>query len=198
MTENFGGIELGSIFGGYEIVNAPADKLPQDLTSAIGNINSELLGATYQPIWYVGHQLVNGTNHFLICKEIRSTKNKNTCIVGLVLNIPAGKVGGENATIVEIIEEAKLAPEIQTAFDIAEKQLIGISYKPIAYIGSQVVRGINHFIICQARGLYPNAHPQAVIMGVNIFENNISVIGILPLNSTIKDTQTLFGYAFNW
>ena len=32
----------------------------------------------------------------------------------------------------------------------------------------------------------------------DIFENNISVIGILPLNSTIKDTQTLFGYAFNW
>ena len=198
MTKNFGGIELGGIFGGYEIVNAPADKLPQDLTSAIGNINSEILGATYQPIWYVGHQLVNGTNHFLICKEIRSTKEKNTCIVGLVLNIPAGKIGGEDATIVEIIEEAKLAPEIQTAFDTAEKQLIGVSYKPIAYIGSQVVRGTNHFIICQAKGLYPNARPQAVIMGINIFENNISVIGILPLNSIIKDTQTLFGYAFNW
>lgn len=195
MSKAFGGIELGGAFGGYEIVNEPADKLPQDLATAIGNVNSGLLGATYQPIWYVGHQLVNGTNHFLICKEIRSTKDKNTSIVGLVVNIPPGTIDGEGASVVEIIEEAKLSPEIQAAFETAEKQLVGVSYKPIAYVGSQVVRGVNHFIICQAKGIYPGAEPYPVVMVINIFDGNVSIVNISGL---LPEKGNLFGYAFNW
>jgi len=30
MAKNFGGIELGGTFGGYEILNIPANKLPQE------------------------------------------------------------------------------------------------------------------------------------------------------------------------
>ena len=196
MAKKFGSIELGELLGGYEIVNKPADKLPQDLASAVGNINAGILGATYMPIWYVGHQLVNGTNHFLICKEIRSTKDKNTSIVGLVINIPAGKVGGEGATIVEIIEEAKLSAEVQVAFLAAEKQLIGVGYKPLAYIGSQIVKGVNHYLICQAKGIYPNAMPYAVVMCINVFENQVSVVGISPLPT--KTEEMICGYAFTW
>ena len=195
MSKTFGEIELGGTLGGYEIVNEPADRLPQDVASAIGNVNSGILGATYQPIWYVGHQLVNGTNHFLICREIRSTKDRNTCIVGLIVNIPPGKVGGEGATVVEIIEEAKLSPEIQAAFDTAEKQLVGVGYKTIAYIGSQVVRGVNHFIICQAKGIYPGAEPYPVVMVINVFEGNVSIVNISGL---LPDKGNLFGYAFTW
>ena len=51
MAKKFRSIELGNLFGGYEIVNRTVDKLAQDLASAIGNINSEILGATYDPIW---------------------------------------------------------------------------------------------------------------------------------------------------
>ena len=54
MAKNFGGIELGGTFGGYEILNIPANKLPQDVASAMSAVNSNpLLGATYNPIWYV-------------------------------------------------------------------------------------------------------------------------------------------------
>lgn len=199
MGKKFGSIELGQVFGGYEIVNTPADKLPQDLASAFGIVNSGLLGATYQPIFYVGKQVVNGVNHFLICEEIRSTKSQTKMIVGLVVNIPPGEgsTKGEGAKIVNIIEQADLAPEIQAAFDTAEKQLIGVSYKPVAYIGSQVVRGVNHYIVCEAKYIYPGAEPHAVVLAINIFEGNISVVGILPINQAAKDQQ-LFGYAFNW
>ena len=193
MGKVFNGIELGELLGGYEIVNKPANELPQDLTSAVSNINGGILGATYQPIWYVGHQLVNGTNHLLICKEIRSTKDKNTCIVGLVINISAS---GKDATVVEIIEEAKLSAEVQVAFLAAEKQLVGVGYKPLAYVGSQVVKGINHYLICQAKGIYPNAMPYAVVMCINVFENQVSVVGISPLPT--KTEEMICGYAFSW
>ena len=200
MGKKFGEIEIGGIFGGYEIINKAGNNLPQDVASAVGIVNSGILGATYQPIFYVGKQLANGENHFLICEEIRSTKSRGKMIVGLIINIPPGEgsIRGEGAKVVNIIEEADLSPEIQAAFDTAEKQLVGVSYKPIAYVGSQVVRGANHYFICEAKGIYPGAEPYAALVAVNVFEGNASIVGILPIKGTTQEEQTLFGYAFNW
>lgn len=194
----FGGIELGGEFGGYEIVNAPANSLPQDVASAVGIVNSGILGATYLPIWYVGKQVVNGINHFLICEQVRATKNTDRGIVGLVINIPPGEgaMKGEGASVVKIIEEEKLPADVQAAFETAAKSLVGVSYKAIAYIGRQVVRGVNHYIMCEARAIYPGAEPFAAVMAVNVFEGNVSVVGVAPIKAV--GDKSLFGYAFTW
>lgn len=176
-----GGIELGGgTFGGYEIVNKPATSLPQDLATAFSEVNGGILGATYMPIWYVGTQLVNGVNHMLICKEIRTTRTQNQMIVAMVINIPpAGSDKGPQ--IVEIIEEAKLAPELQAYFDTAVKGLCGVNYKPVAYIGSQVVRGTNYYFACEATRVYPGSKPYAVTLGINVFNDQVSIISIDPM-----------------
>jgi len=195
--KKFGEIELGSTLGGYEIINCSASKLPQDLASAIGIVNSKpLLGATYNPIWYVGKQTVNGVNHLFIAEDIRTTKNKDKSIVGLVINIPPGEgsIRGEGANIVKIIESEELNEEVRIAFETATKNLCGVGYKPVVYIGKKIVRGVNHYIVCEAKGIYPNAQPYAVVLCLNIFEGNVSVEGIAP----IKSGEGLFGYAFNW
>ena len=199
MAKKFGGIELGGAVGGYDIVNIPADKLPQEVASAVSAANgNHLLGATYNPLWYVGSQVVNGMNYLFVAEDIRSTKNKDKSIVGLVINVPPGEnaIKGEGAKVVQVIESEKLAPEVQTAFSTAEKSLIGASYKPVLYIGKQVARGENHYIVCESCVIYPGATPRAVIMGINIFEGKSTIIGIMPI-PTGKE-QTLFGYAFNW
>jgi len=196
----FGEIELGKTFGGYEIINKPADKLPQDLTSAIGIVNSNpLLGATYNPLWLWGKQVVNGVNYFFIAEDIRTTKNKDKSIVGLIINIPPGEgsIKGENAKIVRVIESEKLPENVELAFTEVIKELRGVSFKPVAYIGNQVVRGENHYILCEAKVIYPAAQPRAVVLGINIFEGKPSVACIIPIGST-TDTPTLFGYAFTW
>ena len=201
MAKKFGGIELGETFGGYEIVNQPADKLPQDVASAVGAVNSTpLLGATYNPLWYVGKQTVNGVNHLFIAEDIRSTKNKDKSIVGLVINVPPseGSRSGEGAKIVKVIETEKLAENVEVAFQEVTKNLLGVSYKPVMYIGKQITRGENHFIVCESKVIYPNAQPQAVILGINIFEGKSSVACILPISSSTKETETLCGYAFTW
>lgn len=194
----FGGIELGGEFGGYEIVNAPANSLPQDVASAVVIVNSGILGATYLPIWYVGKQVVNGINHFLICEQVRATKNKDRGIVGLVINIPPGEgaMKGEGASVVKIIEEEKLPADVQAAFETAAKSLVGVSYKAIAYIGRQVVRGVNHYIMCEGRAIYPGAEPFAAVMAVNVFGGNVSVVGVAPIKAV--GDKSLFGYAFTW
>ena len=196
MEKKFGGIELDELFGGYEIVGIPANSLPQDVASAVGCINSGLLGATYQPIFYVGKQVVNGISHLFIAEEIRVTKNQKKMIVGLVINVPPGEGAerGEGAKVVRIIEEADLPTDVQVAFETAVKQLVGVAYKPLAYIGKQVVKGVNHHIIAEARGIYPGAEPYAAVMTINVFEGNTSVVGIAPL----PGDEGLCGYAFTW
>ena len=197
-AEKFGGIELGSRFGGYEIVNVPGSKLPQDAASAIGAANGNLLGATYNPIWYMGKQTVNGVNHLFIAEDIRATKNKDKSIVGLVINVPPGEgaTKGEGAKIARIIESEKLTPDVQAAFASVQKSLVGVSYKPVMYIGSQAVRGVNHYIVCEARTIYPGAEPYAVVMSINVFEGNASLVGIAPIAQGTQ--ETICGYSFSW
>lgn len=179
---NFGGISLGEgCFGGYTIDNKPATSLPQALASALPHINESLLGATYVPLWYVGHQLVNGTNYMLVCKEIRATREVTPMIVAMVINVPPMKPGvspGENAKVVAIIEEANLTPELATIFSTSEKGLVGVSYKPIAYVGKQVVRGTNYYFLCEAKRIVANPTPYAVMLCINVFEGQCSVISI--------------------
>ena len=197
----FGEIELGKSFGGYEIINKPADQIPQDVASAIGIVNSTpLLGATYIPLWLWGKQVVNGVNYFFIAEDIRTTKDKDKSIVGLIINIPPGEgsIKGEGAKIVRVIENEKLSEEIDVAFNEVVKGLCGVAYKPIAYIGKQIVKGENHYILCEAKTIYPGAQPRAVILCINIFNGKSSVVSILPLSTGGKDTPTLFGYAFTW
>ena len=196
----FGEIELGGTFGGYEIINQPADKIPQDIASAIGVVNSNpILGATYNPLWLWGKQLVNGVNYLVIAEDIRITKNKDKSIVGLIINIPQGDGAskGEGAKVVRVIDNEKLREDVELAFAEVTKELKGMSYKPVMYIGKQTVRGENHYILCEAKVIYPGAQPYAVIVGINIFDNKSSVVGILPMRSGQK-TQELFGYSFTW
>jgi hypothetical protein len=182
----FGGIEFSDLVGGYKIENLPINKLPEQVATAMGAINSGLLGATYDPIRYVGSQVVNGMNYMFIAKEVRTTKDSKKAVVVVIINIPAGDLQGANAKVVDIIEECDLSPEVQDAFDAAVGQLVGVNYKPLVFVGSQVVKGTNYYIICSQTPVYPNAEPNAVLVTINAFNNKYTVVGIEP----IDDVQT--------
>lgn len=173
---DFGGIELGGSLGGYQIINkAIGSSMPQDLATAWEKVNSNILGATYEPLWLVGKQLVNGINYLVLAKEIRITATIRPMIVGMVINIPASQ--GE-PKIVSITEEAQLSDELSMIFEQATKQLLGCSYKPIIYVGSQVVKGINHYYLCEAKAIYPDAIPYPVLLCVNVFEKQVHIVSI--------------------
>jgi hypothetical protein len=96
-----GNIELNEGgLGGWKLCNIPANKLPQRLATALVKVNEDQFGASFLPIRVVGKQIVNGINYMVLCKEVRATANKNTHIVLLVINIPAGDYTGNKATIV--------------------------------------------------------------------------------------------------
>ena len=194
-----GGIKFADVFGGYELVNIPASRIPQDAATAVfGAINSGILGATYDPFWYVGSQVANGKNHLFLCKEIRATANKDTSIVGLVINVPPSEKAsqGDGAKVVRIIEEADLPEDLRCVFFCCEQNLVGVSYKPLFYVGSQIVKGVNHYFICQAKGIYPGAEPYAVVVCINVFENIKSIVSIERINDTAEEPK--LGYSFTW
>ena len=56
-------------------------------------------------------------------------------------------------------EDPAITEEIQALFDQAMEGLVGVGYVPVAYLGSQLVAGTNHAILCQATVVYPGALP---------------------------------------
>ena len=68
-------------------------------------------------------------------------------------------------------------------FDKATEGLTGVHYIPVAYLGSQIVAGYHHAVLCQATTVYPGAGPRWVI--VYLFEDldgGAAVTNITDLN----------------
>lgn len=185
-----GSLNFGGKLGGYTLANHSAKQLPQSLATAVNLLfdgEGKMLGATYKPLWYLGSQIVNGKNHALICEQTRITGNSSKRIVVVVINIPAGDIDGSKATIVEVIDDAELVEgtnldlHLKDLFKTALSSMLGMQYTPVMYVGSQVVKGINHYIVAEARIVRPDSDPYAVMICLNVFEDSAIVTGIEKL-----------------
>ena len=57
--------------------------------------------------------------------------------------------------------------------------LVGVNYVPVAYLGSQVVAGTNHAILCQATVVYPGAEPYfAIVYLYEDIQGNVTLMNI--------------------
>ena len=54
--------------------------------------------------------------------------------------------------------------------------LIGASYKPLVYVGSQQVRGINHWFIAEQTLVTENPERRIVILAINEFLGQFAVV----------------------
>ena len=85
-----------------------------------------------------------------------------------------GRVGGWTPAA-----DPAVTDEVRTLLEKGLEQLDGVDYMPVAYLGSQVVAGTNHAILCQATVVVPDAVPYFVI--VYLYEDlqgNVSVMNI--------------------
>lgn len=72
-----------------------------------------------------------------------------------------------------------ITDEVKALLNKGMEGLVGVNYTPVAYLGSQVVSGTNHAILCQATVVYPGATPYFVI--VYLYEDlqgNVSLMNI--------------------
>ena len=92
----------------------------------------------------------------------------------LAETVPGARMGGWAAA-----DDAAITDEVRALFDQAMEGLVGVNYVPVAYLGSQVVAGTNHAILCQATVVYPDAQPTWVV--VFLYENLEGGVEILNI-----------------
>ena len=73
-----------AIVGGW-VVEPVVGGLPEKVATAFSTV-MQMKGAEYAPLVYCAHQLVNGINHMLICKQTLVTKDQDIHVVKVVLN----------------------------------------------------------------------------------------------------------------
>ena len=91
-------------------------------------------------------------------------------------------------------ESPEITEEVKTLMDKAMEGLLGVDYTPVAYLGSQIVAGTNHCILCQAKVVYPGAEPYFAL--VYIYEDlnggaEILDIKTLDLGEMLYDDEDI-------
>ena len=56
--------------------------------------------------------------------------------------------------------------------------LTGASYKPILYVGTQVVKGVNHFFIAEQTVITRNPDRHIVLVNINEFNGNFKLVAV--------------------
>ena len=78
---------------------------------------------------------------------------------------------------------ASAASAIETA------ELTGASYKPIMYVGTQIVRGVNYWFICEQTIITAHPKKKIVKLAVNEFQGEFKLV----LNATDRNKpETIF------
>lgn len=78
--------EIVSMLGGWNFDDFKGVNLPQKVASGFAAVFGGFTGADYQPIVYLGSQVVNGTNYLIIAKQTLVTKIPEEHIVKIVIN----------------------------------------------------------------------------------------------------------------
>ena len=76
-----------NILGGWDISEMKGVNLPQKAQSAFTAITGGLVGADYEPVLYVGSQIVNGTNYCILAKQTIITATPEIRLVKMIINV---------------------------------------------------------------------------------------------------------------
>ena len=97
----------------------------------------------------------------------------------MILSLTAGLAEGPLMGGWTVSEDPAVTEELQAVFDKGLEGLTGVSYVPVAYLGSQLVAGMNHAFLCQATVVYPDAVPYyAIVYLYQDLEGNVTVLNI--------------------
>lgn len=159
--------------GGWE-VNTGSTAMSKNAAAkaAFKKATAELLGVSYQPIAVLGTQVVAGTKYAILCKAtpvipdaapditimyIYENVDGTVDINGFQTIISGGDKGGFKANTGKFTIKNKKNKAVYSAYKKAMKELVGVDYKPVFYLGSQNKSGSNYMILCRSQVVYPDA-----------------------------------------
>lgn len=195
--------------GAYSFEQAVPGVLPEEAKDAFDAAMAGYTGMNLEPIALVGTQVVAGTNYAILCKGTRVTQNPvSMMVIAIIYQDLEGKASVRNVAdfdIVTLLEEADgsvpaaddvaggwavpeaeaapLPEELQTVFDKALEGFVGAGYRPLGYLGSQVVAGRNHVYVCASTLV--TATPISMVSLVKVYEDldgNCTITAIAPIS----------------
>ena len=149
---------MSRINGGWNI-KVTVGKMPQQVATAFSDILGNLMGAQYNPIAYLGSQVVNGTNHAVLAEQLVVTGVDTKNIVLVILNEKPGSVAGKDFALVSItpvidggVQFGGVNINVQTELDSATTEVfnkafegfVGSKVEPFALLGTKVVKGVQY------------------------------------------------------
>lgn len=165
----------------------------------------DIEGVSLEPVALLGGQIVSGENYALLVRstpvipngkphyaveiiycntsgecEITSIEDFNLSINDESSDMETGVPGGWSYAKQE---EGKLPEDVKEAFDKAIEELEGCAYTPVAYLGSQVVAGINYAVLTEITPLNSEEGKLAVMYILCDLQGNTEVV-ISPVNIT--------------
>lgn len=161
--------ESDTMVGEWRQAESPvvAETMSKNLEKALEGME----GASYVPVAYLGSQILNGTNHAILCRvaPVMPDAAETYAIVYLNESLDGA------VTIVKIIESEKetdisdapggwfqsespvVTEEVRASLEKALDGAVGAIYNPIAVVSSQVVAGMNYCILCEVTPVVPDA-----------------------------------------
>lgn len=186
-------------------VNVVTNSMPQKVATAFSALANQLIGAEYEPIAYLGSQVVNGTNHAVLAKQILTTGRDTTNIVVIVFNEKPGAMEDTLVSIDRVVEGGaalggiKIDPQVEipadakAAWDEAFGAWVGTKLEPIALLGTQVVKGTNFIFAATVTPVAPDAAAKASIVTINPMTGTVAFDDLLSTKY-----EASLGYAFTW
>ncbi len=188
-------------------IDVNVNGMPQKVATAFEKLRETLVGAEYEFIAYLGSQLVNGVNHAVLAEQIVTTGRDSKNIVVMIFNEKPGEMETPLVAIERIIDSGAALGgttiAVDKILDLEGPQMsiwkevfagyVGISMRPVAYLGNQVTKGIEYIYAATAEPMTLEGQKQAVIVRINPLERTVRVVNFLVDRST-----DALNYAFTW
>ena len=82
-----------------------------------------------------------------------------------------------------VADSNEIHEEDRAIFEKAMEKLVGVDYEPLAYLGNQVVAGLNHCFLCKAAVVYPDAVPTLALVYIyQDLDGNAEITNIVDLD----------------
>ena len=190
-------LEESAVTGGYTLTDSPVltDQAKYLLSKATEKKNVD----RYEPIAYLGSQIVAGTNYRILCRDLyASPDGLETYVIVIVFEDLDG-----HAMIADVLEcgaEAGRAgqtggwqePETPEMTDNADEALqkaaeavSETTYDSVALVATQVVAGTNYCILCKIAPASPeNTSGYAMVYVYEDLQENATITETLEFHST--------------
>lgn len=193
--------------GGWTVNTESAATPSEEEQEIFAKASETYTGVDLEPVAVLATQLVSGTNYAYLCKATPVTAEPTThWVVAVVYNNLEGDATITNVedidlADVEVADDAEDTSELvgaweiraldkgaalpdgaEEAFNKALQDYDGVSLKPIALLGTQVVAGTNYLVLCQGAPVVQD--PKDCLYVAKVYED-------LEGNAQLAEVQTL-------